>query len=311
MQIQCKNLSYIYQQGTPFEELAIDDISFTIPSRSFVSVLGRTGSGKTTALQLIKGLIKPSTGEIIYQGENHENPADNSTNHSDNKLYVFSATKQPRNERNRLEALWNSIGYLFQYPEHQLFEETVEADIAYGPKNLKYTDDKVHKLVASAMELTGLEYSEFAKRAPFQLSGGQMRRVALAGILAMEPKMMILDEPMAGLDSVSKVRLTNMIYNLHKELRWTTLCVSHHIDELWKYTDYYLVFADKKVNFAGTSSQLLDRWQERSIEVEPPSLVKLALSLQAKGIIQKSLIELEEELKTEDSFAAYLRGIIC
>lgn len=301
MRIQFENVGYVFQKGSPFEEVALENVNLTIPSNSFVTVLGKTGSGKTTALQLIKGLLKPTDGKISYSqcldGASEET--------------IFKSSKQTREERKVLEELWKSIGYLFQYPEHQLFEETVEQDISYGPKNLGLTQTKTAQRVTEAMESVGLGYDEYAKRSPFALSGGQMRKVAMAGVLAMKPKVAILDEPMAGLDPTSKANMAKMIASLHKQYSWTTLCVSHHIDEFWPYSDHFLIFDNKKVIFAGSRSDLLSQLQKQSIPIDPPLVVKLAIELQNKGILKQSLSELSTELESEEHFAKYLGRLLC
>jgi len=294
MQIQFENVSYTYMPGTPFEEVALENVSCTIPSGMFVTVLGKTGSGKTTALQLIKGLLKPSRGRIIYT---------TSTEHA------YKCDKQSKQEKQQLNAIWSSIGYLFQYPEHQLFEETVERDISYGPRNLGVTEGAIKSNVLEAMEAVGLSYEQFAERSPFALSGGQMRRVAIAGVLASKPQTMILDEPMAGLDPISKTKLIDMLYQQHLANNWTTICVSHHIDEIWQHTDHFLIFNNKRIEFIGSKQQILQAWQQRQIDIEPPSIVKLALLLIDKGIIKRPLTELSNELQSSEAFARYLGGV--
>lgn len=301
MRIQFKNVGYVFQKGTPFEEVALENINLTIPSNSFVTVLGRTGSGKTTALQLIKGLLKPTTGSISYSQEVE----------CASKEVIYRNSKQNREEKKELETLWKSIGYLFQYPEHQLFEESVELDISYGPRNQGVTQSTTAKRVVEAMQSVGLPYDEYAKRSPFALSGGQMRKVAMAGVLAMKPTVAILDEPMAGLDPTSKVAMANMIANLHHQYSWTTLCVSHHIDEFWPYSNYFLIFDNKKAIFAGNRTELLTRFQEQTTPIEPPSVVKLAIELQRKGFLTQSLTELTTELQSEEQFAGYLGRLLC
>jgi len=280
--------------GTPFEEIALENVSCTIPSGKFIAILGKTGSGKTTALQLIKGLLKPTTGKIVYQTS---------------REHAYTCDKQSKKEKQKLTEIWGSIGYLFQYPEHQLFEETVERDIAYGPRNLGFTENSIKSNVLEAMEAVGLSYEQFAERSPFALSGGQMRRVAIAGVLASKPQIMILDEPMAGLDPVSKTKLIEMLYQQHITKQWTTICVSHHIDEIWQYTDYFIIFDNKRIAFIDSKQQILQAWQNHQIDIEPPSIIKLALQLIDRGIIKKPLTELANELQSNEAFARYLGGV--
>lgn len=298
MQIEFKNVSYRYQQGTAFETSAIENINLCIPDYRFVAVMGETGSGKTTALQLVKGLLKPTDGEIIYHlGEYSENRE---------ATIVYSHQKQAKAIRTSLERVWSKIGYMFQYPEHQLFEETVALDIAYGPKNLGYTQEKTEQSVRSALETVGLDYGEYANRSPFALSGGQMRRVAMAGILAIHPEMLILDEPLSGLDPVGRIRLMDTISDLHHKQKMTTLCVTHHLDEVWEYADYFLIFSDKQLAFAGNRQEILRKWEQKMLQIAPPSVVALALRLQEKGILKTELSSLEAELSAESAFAEYI-----
>ncbi|OEH86357.1 hypothetical protein BHU72_14135 [Desulfuribacillus stibiiarsenatis] len=293
MQITFEQVSYTYGIKTPYEEQALKEVSFTIPRQKLVTVLGHTGSGKTTALQLIKGLIHPTSGNVNY---------------TEGQQSVQATSKKPNKiDKQKLHDMWTKIGYVFQYPEHQLFEETVGQDIAYGPRNLKYSETDIQEIVQNALREVELDAQRFADRSPFELSGGEMRRVAIAGILAMNPRLMILDEPMAGLDPLSKRNLLARLYTLHKQNQWTTVCVSHHIDELWQYTDLFLIFHNKQVVFQGTKERLLAEWQQGNTLIEPPMLVKLAMELIRKGKITTALSELHNVLESESKFADFLR----
>ena len=176
MSIEIENLSYVYMPGTPFEKRALDDVSLRIEDGEFIALIGHTGSGKSTLIQHINGLLKPSSGKIIVDGVDITVP------------------------KFKLNEIRKKVGLVFQYPEYQLFEETIEKDIAFGPKNLGLTNDDIDKKVKKAMEFVGLDYNTYKDISPFDLSGGQKRRVAIAGVVAMEPKVLILDEPTAGLD---------------------------------------------------------------------------------------------------------------
>ena len=182
MSIDIKNLTHVYMQGTPFESTAIKNINWTVESGEFWGLIGHTGSGKSTLIQHLNGLLKPTSGEILIDGES------------------LGA------KRSGLKAIRQKVGLVFQYPEHQLFEETVEQDVAFGPKNMGLSQDEITKRVKEAMELVGISYEEVKDKSPFELSGGQMRRVAIAGVLAMKPKILILDEPTAGLDLVVEMK---------------------------------------------------------------------------------------------------------
>ncbi|CCQ93721.1 Energy-coupling factor transporter ATP-binding protein EcfA 2 [[Clostridium] ultunense Esp] len=259
MEIHFQNVSYEYGAGTPFSHLAIKNVTLTIPSGQFVALMGKTGSGKTTLAQMVNGLIRPTRGEVQV-GE-----------------YRITAKKQ------NLTPLRSRIGYAFQYPEHQLFEETVFQDIAFSLKQYEYPEEKIPLKVRQAMERVGLSYEEFKDRSPFQLSGGQMRKVALAGVLVIHPKILILDEPTAGLDPKGRLDLLTRISELHREERITILLITHHLEEALEYGERILflregeLFADlkpkevyrerKRLFTAGILPSPLLRFQERLEEL--------------------------------------------
>lgn len=203
MPIIIDNITHIYMEGTPFEKKAIDNVSITINDGEFVGLIGHTGSGKSTLIQHINGLLKPDTGRIIIDG----------TDITD--------------KNTKMNAIRKKVGLVFQYPEYQLFEETVEKDIAFGPKNLGLSDTEINNRIRRAMSIVGLDYEAYKDKSPFELSGGQKRRVAIAGVVAMEPKVLILDEPTAGLDPRGRDEILMQIKALHSEYKITIIIVSH------------------------------------------------------------------------------------
>ncbi|WP_077616059.1 energy-coupling factor ABC transporter ATP-binding protein [Caenibacillus caldisaponilyticus] len=218
MEIKVRHLTHIYQPNTPFERLALDDVDFTIPSGAFVSIIGHTGSGKSTLIQHFNGLLKPTKGEVI----------------------VGDITIAAGAKNKDLKALRQRVGMVFQYPEHQLFEETVEKDICFGPLNFGVPLEEAKVRAREALELVGLPLS-FLSRSPFDLSGGQMRRVAIAGVLALHPEVIILDEPTAGLDPRARRDILNLFARLHREKGITTVMVTHSMDDAARLSDEIIV----------------------------------------------------------------------
>ena len=218
MEITVKNLTHIYQPGSPFESIAIDDISVTIPSGVFLTIIGHTGSGKSSFLQHLNGLLKPNKGEIII-GDKH----------------IVAGTKTKD-----LKSIRQKVGMVFQYPEHQLFDETVEKDIMFGPLNFGCTLEEAKGRAREALEMVNLPES-YLQMSPFDLSGGQMRRVAIAGILAMRPEVLVLDEPTAGLDPRGHREILDLFYRLNKEKGLTVIMVTHDMDDAAYYSDEVMV----------------------------------------------------------------------
>lgn len=216
MEITITNVSYSYAVGTPFERQALMGIDVTIPQGQFVAFMGQTGSGKSTLAQLINGLLRPTEGTV--------------------RVGTFTLG----NKKQDLRALRAKVGYAFQYPEHQLFEETVYKDIAFSMKQQELPDDMIATRVRHAMETVGLSYEEFKDRSPFQLSGGQMRRVALAGVIASVPEILILDEPTAGLDPVGRAELLGLVHRLHREQGLTIIYITHQLEEALEHADRIL-----------------------------------------------------------------------
>lgn len=218
MDITFKNVSYTYQPNTPFEHHALKDISFHIPSGSFTAIIGHTGSGKSTLIQHLNGLLRPTEGEIVIG------------------KYTLSHEKKLK----EMKELRSQVGVVFQYPEHQLFEENVEKDIAFGPENFGVSKRIITKRIDEILPKVGLA-RELLTRSPFELSGGQMRRVAIAGVLATKPVVYVLDEPTAGLDPKGQKEMMEMFYNIHKEEKGTTILVTHSMEDALQYADYIII----------------------------------------------------------------------
>ncbi|WP_462406044.1 energy-coupling factor ABC transporter ATP-binding protein [Gracilibacillus sp. Marseille-QA3620] len=247
MQISLKQVAHIYQEGTPFEFRAIHDINVEFPSGSFIGVIGHTGSGKSTLLQHLNALLKPSEGSVTI-GEQ-----------------MITSDKKMKN----LKAIRKQVGIVFQFPEHQLFEETVEKDICFGPMNFGVSEEEAKARARAALELVGLHES-LLNVSPFDLSGGQMRRVAIAGVLAMEPEVIVLDEPTAGLDPKGRKEIMEMFYKLHKEKGITTILVTHSMEDAARYADE-LVIMNK-----GT---IVKKAPPSEIFAEPEELMELGLAV--------------------------------
>lgn len=232
MSIKIENLTHIYMPNTPFEKRALDDVSMELNDGEFIALIGHTGSGKSTLIQHMNGLLKPNQGKIIIDGVN----------------IVEKGVK--------LSHIRKKVGLVFQYPEYQLFEETVEKDIQFGPRNLNLSEEEIDKRVKRAMKMVGLDYEEYKDKSPFELSGGQKRRVAIAGVVAMEPKVLILDEPTAGLDPKGRDEILHQIKNLHKEYTMTIILVSHSMEDVAKVADRVIVMNKGKAMLDGTPNKV-------------------------------------------------------
>ena len=218
MDITFENVTYIYQDQTPFAHKALDNISFHIPSGKFVAIIGHTGSGKSTLIQHLNGLITPSSGKVTV-GD-----------------FIITNNEKPEH----MKSLRSKVGVVFQYPEHQLFEETVEKDIAFGPENFGVPAEEITKRTHKAIQQVGLS-EDFLTRSPFDLSGGQMRRVAIAGVLAVQPDVLVLDEPTAGLDPRGQKEIMDMFYHMHHEQQLTTILVTHSMEDALQYADHVII----------------------------------------------------------------------
>jgi energy-coupling factor transport system ATP-binding protein len=223
MSIEIKELSHIYSQGSPFESIALDQITATIEKGSFTGLIGHTGSGKSTLIQHLNVLLRPTSGTVFLDGQD-----------------INDKSINPKHIRQK-------VGLVFQYPEHQLFEETVAKDVAFGPGNLGLAPDIIESRVREALGLVGMDYETFKDKSPFELSGGQMRRVAIAGVLAMEPTVLVLDEPTAGLDPKGRDDILRVIHSLHQNNHITVLLVSHSMEDIAKFVDKIMVMSKGKL----------------------------------------------------------------
>lgn len=262
MSIILNDITYTYMPKTPFERRALDGVSMEIPEGKITAIAGHTGSGKSTLIQHFCGLLQPSEGNVTVDG-----------------VDINEKKKREAKEARR------KVGMVFQYPEQQLFEETVEADIAFGPRNLGCTDEEVNSRVKKAMEFVNLDYDTYAKRSPFQLSGGQKRRVAIAGIIAMEPKYLVLDEPVAGLDPRGREKLIQRIKRLHKEFGITIVIVSHNMEDIARLADKVIIMKQGKVLLEGTPNHVFEQADEiLSAGLLPPKTTSILYELKEEGL---------------------------
>ncbi|MBU3180532.1 energy-coupling factor transporter ATPase [Clostridium psychrophilum] len=260
MSIKIENLTYIYMPKTPFEKKAIDDVSVEINQGEFVALIGHTGSGKSTLIQHINGLLKPTSGRLLIDD--------------------IDITKK----NVKLTNIRKKVGLVFQYPEYQLFEETIEKDIAFGPKNLGLDNDEINKRVQRAMKIVGLDYDAYKDKSPFEVSGGQKRRVAIAGVVAMEPQILILDEPTAGLDPKGRDDILNQIVELYKENNITIILVSHSMEDVAKVAKRILVMDNGKCILDGTPEIIFREIDTlESVGLAVPQMTYLIRDLRNKG----------------------------
>lgn len=275
MSIKIENLTHIYMKGSPFEKKALDNVNITINSGEFLALIGHTGSGKSTLIQHINGLLKPNSGSIIIDD--------------------VDITEKKIN----LNFIRKKVGLVFQYPEYQLFEETIEKDIAFGPKNLGLSDDDINKRVKRAMNMVGLDYEKYKDKSPFELSGGQKRRVAIAGVVAMEPKILILDEPTAGLDPKGRDEILGKIKDLHLEYNMTIVLVSHSMEDVAKLADRILVMNKGKCILDGKPSEVFKEIDTlESVGLAVPQVTYLVKRLKSKGFdISDSIFTVEQAKK--------------
>ena len=258
--LEIKNLTHTYGIGTPFQRSAVEDVSFAVERGEFLGIIGHTGSGKSTLIQHLNGLLKPTSGQILLEGRD-----------------IWAEPKKIRNVRFQ-------VGLVFQYPEYQLFEETVYKDISFGPKNQGKTGDELDHAVREAARLVGLRDEQLDK-SPFELSGGQKRRVALAGVLAMEPKVLVLDEPTAGLDPAGRENLMANIREYHRNKGTTILLVSHSMDEIAQNVDRILVLKAAHILMSGTPAEVFTRAEELlSAGLDVPQITRVAMALRDRGL---------------------------
>ncbi|MFP8644918.1 energy-coupling factor ABC transporter ATP-binding protein [Priestia aryabhattai] len=266
MDIIFKEVEHRYQVNTPFERIALHDLNLSIQSGTFLAVIGHTGSGKSTIIQHLNALLKPTAGEIQI-GER--------------------TIKANRKEKN-LKAIRQQVGVVFQFPEHQLFEETVEKDIAFGPMNYGVLEEEARQKARELIKLVGLP-EHLLTRSPFDLSGGQMRRVAIAGILAMNPNVLILDEPTAGLDPRGRQEIMNMIYRLHKEKGLTTILVTHSMEDAAMYADELIVMNKGTIAMKGSPREVFGQHtQLKEYGLDVPESLRFMLKLQEKFQLEAS-----------------------
>ncbi|NLW17330.1 MAG: energy-coupling factor transporter ATPase [Firmicutes bacterium] len=260
MSITVRNLSSIYSPGTPFEIRALDNISLTIGAGEFIGIIGPTGSGKSTLVQHFNGLMHPSQGEVLVDGQNL---ADRKTD---------------------LRAVRQRVGLIFQYPEHQLFEETVFADVAFGPKNQGVPEEELPERVHEALSLVGLDPDTIVDRSPFELSGGQMRRVAIAGVLAMRPQVLVLDEPTAGLDPQARDELLNQLQQLHSRSGMTIILVSHSMEDIARVATRLIVLHRGRIIADGTPREVFAQAKMlMDVGLGVPQVTELMLALRERG----------------------------
>ena len=281
MSIRVKNLKHIYEKGMPGESIALEDISFEVADGEFLGIIGHTGSGKSTLLQHLNGLLKPDEGSIVI---------------GDTDITASGISMVEIRKR---------IGLVFQYPEYQLFEETVAKDVAFGPRNLGLEEDEIQERVKEAMELVGLDYEEFKDRSPFELSGGQKRRAAIAGVIAMRPEVLILDEPTAGLDPKAHNDVLAMIEEVHRRTGNLTVLVSHNMADIARLSDKVLVIDSGHMVAMGTPKEVFSHREElSSVGLDLPPITQLTEALRDRGMkIEETILSIDE---AADQIAGYL-----
>ncbi len=280
MSIEVRHLTHCYSEGSALSTIALDDICMTVEDGEFLGIIGHTGSGKSTLVQHLNGLLKPTSGQVLVDGEDLNG------------------------EQVNRRALRQRIGLVFQYPEYKLFEETVAKDIAFGPKNQGLSKEEIDERVRYAMECVHLDYDRYSERSPFELSGGQMRRVAIAGVLAMKPSVLILDEPTAGLDPRGRDRILTMLEELHARENVTIIMVSHSMDDMARLATRLVVMAEGKILASGTPREIFAREEMMiSAGLGIPEAARLCRELRAKGF------DLPEDLYRPDELKEHLLGL--
>lgn len=281
MSIKIENLSHIYMPKTPFEKIALNNLNCEIKDGEFIALIGHTGSGKSTFIQHLNGLLRPTSGKIIVDG----------VDISDKKVKLSDIRKK--------------VGLVFQYPEYQLFEETIEKDIEYGPRNLGISEEEISERVKKSMAMVGLDYETYKDKSPFDLSGGQKRRVAIAGVIAMEPKTLILDEPTAGLDPKGREDILAQIRILHKEYGMTIIMVSHSMEDVAKIADRVIVMNGGEIVLDGEIAEVFKEVETlEKIGLAVPQVTYLVKELRKKGF------DISEEIFTISQAKEALLNII-
>lgn len=257
--LELRDLSYVYGMKTPFEKKAVDNVNLSIEKGEFIGIIGHTGSGKSTLVQMLNGLIKPTSGQVLLDGTD-----------------IWEKPKEIRKIRFR-------VGMVFQYPEYQLFDETVYKDISFGPKNMGKSGDELDRDVRKAAEFAGLR-NELLEKSPFDLSGGEKRRAAIAGVIAMNPEVLILDEPTAGLDPMGRELLLSQITQYHRERKNTILLVSHSMEDIARVADKIIVMNNSKLEMFKPTKEVFSHGRElEKIGLRVPQITKIMLALKDKG----------------------------
>lgn len=271
--LELKNLSYVYGTGTPFEKTAVNNVSLSIEKGEFIGIMGHTGSGKSTLVQMLNGLMKPTSGQVILDGED-----------------IWANPKDIRKIRFK-------VGMVFQYPEYQLFEETVAKDIAFGPTNMGKSGAELEKAVNDAARFTGLK-DELLEKSPFDLSGGEKRRAAIAGVIAMNPEVLVLDEPTAGLDPMGRDVLLSQIVQYHKERKNTVILVSHSMEDIARVADKIIVMNKSNLVMFDKTKEVFSKGRElEKIGLRVPQITKIMLDLREKGFnVPEGILTVDEAM---------------
>lgn len=287
MDILLQNVEYRYQAGTPFERLALKDITLDIPSGTYLAVIGHTGSGKSTVLQHLNGLLRPTKGSVTI-GDT-----------------VISAEEKKKS----LKHVRQKVGIVFQFPEHQLFEETIEKDICFGPMNFGVSEEEAKERARAAIKQVGLS-EDYLQKSPFDLSGGQMRRVAIAGVLAMEPDVIVLDEPTAGLDPRGRREIMNMFYDLHRERQLSTVLVTHSMEDAARYADQIVVMHQGEVFKKGVPEEIFSS-PEGLIELglDVPEVIRFQRKFEETFKVKLNKVCLTMEQLTDEIAESLKRGV--
>lgn len=271
--LELKNLSYVYGTGTPFEKTAVNNVSLSIEKGEFIGIMGHTGSGKSTLVQMLNGLMKPTSGQVLLDGED-----------------IWANPKDIRKIRFK-------VGMVFQYPEYQLFEETVAKDIAFGPTNMGKSGAELEKAVNDAARFTGLK-DELLEKSPFDLSGGEKRRAAIAGVIAMNPEVLVLDEPTAGLDPMGRDVLLSQIMQYHKERKNTVILVSHSMEDIARVADKIIVMNKSNLVMFDKTKEVFSKGRElEEIGLRVPQITKIMLELREKGFnVPEGILTVDEAM---------------
>ena len=271
--LELKNLSYVYGTGTPFEKTAVNNLSLSIEKGEFIGIMGHTGSGKSTLVQMLNGLMKPTSGQVLLDGED-----------------IWANPKDIRKIRFK-------VGMVFQYPEYQLFEETVAKDIAFGPTNMGKSGAELEKAVNDAARFTGLK-DELLEKSPFDLSGGEKRRAAIAGVIAMNPEVLVLDEPTAGLDPMGRDVLLSQIVQYHKERKNTVILVSHSMEDIVRVADKIIVMNKSNLVMFDKTKEVFSKGRElEKIGLRVPQITKIMLELREKGFnVPEGILTVDEAM---------------